>query len=298
MLFHVSHQTQYHYEYPAADSFAELRVCPQDGPGQKVLNRSLKIDPIVPVESYTDYFGNRVEFFSVPFRHQRLSVHSWAEVETTPVPMPEMALDVPVAEALQIYRGQMLEIFDFLQPSHHVPLGKILDSIHKNFFRSGRSLRDCLLELNQWIYTTFKYTQGATDISTPLSEVIATQKGVCQDFAHLMLCILRSSGIPARYVSGYIEASDPTKKKSTLVGAAASHAWVEALLPGMNWWGLDPTNNQPSGERHVRVAVGRDYRDVAPLRGTYLGAQHQELEVIVSMERRTAPDKKAPSAVR
>jgi len=289
MRFHISHQTQYDYPFYASDSFAELRVCPQDGPGQKVLQRGLEISPQTLVEQYSDYFGNTVEFFSIPYRHQKLSVHAWADVETESLPMPTLALEVTTAEALQIYKGQILDIFDFLQPSHYVPLGEVLKEIEEVFFRPSRTLGESLLELNSWIHGNFEYKQGVTDISTPLRQVIAQRKGVCQDFAHLMLGILRRSGIPARYVSGYIEAVDPTKKKPNLVGAAASHAWVEVLLPGLNWWGLDPTNHQVAGERHVRVAVGRDYRDVTPVRGTYLGAQHQKLQVIVSMKRQTQP---------
>ncbi|MEM8866765.1 MAG: transglutaminase family protein, partial [Verrucomicrobiota bacterium] len=116
-------------------------------------------------------------------------------------------------------------------------------------------------------------------------EIVATRRGVCQDFAHLMLAILRSNGIPARYVSGYIEPFDPTKADSKLIGAAASHAWVEVYLPGGFWWGLDPTNNQQAGERHVILAMGRDYQDVTPMRGTYKGATDQQLNVMVSLKR-------------
>jgi len=128
---------------------------------------------------------------------------------------------------------------------------------------------------------------GVTDVSTPISDVVKHRRGVCQDFANLMLAILRSNGLPARYVSGYIEAFDP-ESGDEMTGAAASHAWVEVYLPGGTWWGLDPTNNQVVGERHIVVAVGRDYHDVAPMRGTYKGANDQKLKVIVSLERRKA----------
>jgi transglutaminase-like putative cysteine protease len=297
MKFRVLHQTDYHYDQPASESFAELRIWPVDSICQKVAKRGLDLNPQVPVDDYIDYFGNRVEFFSIPFRHQHLSVKAWAEVETFPTQTPEAALHVPLAEARQIFNSQMLDLFEFLQPTTFVPLHKILQPLRKNFFKPTDNLRDSILHLNHWIFTHFKYEPGSTEIGTPLDQVVKQRSGVCQDFAHLMLAILRSYGIPARYVSGYIEAYDPDTKDKALTGAMASHAWVEAYLPGMYWWGLDPTNNQETGERHVKVAVGRDYADVAPLRGTYKGASNQKLEVIVTLKRRkTRAASPAPSA--
>lgn len=286
MRFRVVHQTEYRYEEPASESFAELRVCPMEVPGQKVGRRGVELSPSVPLESYEDYFGNRVEFFSVPFRHQRLSIRAWAEVETSARPPPPAALEVSVAEARQIFNSQMLTLFEFLQPTPFVPLHRVLSPLRRNFVRPQDNLREVLLALNHWIFKHFKYEPGSTEIGTPLDQVIRQRSGVCQDFAHLMLAILRTYGIPARYVSGYIEAYDPTSTDKALVGAMASHAWVEVYLPGGYWWGLDPTNDQQTGERHVKVAVGRDYGDVAPVRGTYKGASNQQLEVMVTLKRR------------
>ncbi len=286
MRFKVTHTTHYRYRQPASESFAELRVWPQDTPTQKVLSRQLEVEPEVPVDSYTDYFGNLVEFFSVPFRHNALSIHATAEVKTFPGPDLSAVLATPLGEARQIFNSHVYKIFDFLQATEKVPLRDLELPDGKRFFREADGIGECLLRLNGWIYKTYKYVPGATDISTPLPQVLQMKKGVCQDFAHLMLAILRYSGLPARYVSGYIEAYDPEKSDDKLVGAAASHAWVEALLPGGYWWGLDPTNNQVVGERHVKVAAGRDYDDVAPMRGTYKGAQDQRLQVLVSLKRR------------
>lgn len=285
MRFRITHQTEYHYRVPASESYAELRVNPSSDFHQRVVKRRLEIKPDTRIHSYTDHFGNHVEFFSIPFRHNRLIVRSHAEIETFPVQPPDSVLQVSVAEARQILNSRLLKIYTFLQPSTHVPLHKVLLPLRKNFFSHDQPLGDSLHELNRWIFGNFKYKSGVTDVSTPLDEVIRQRKGVCQDFAHLMISILRTYGLPARYVSGYIESHDPTQKAPSLIGAAASHAWVEVCLPGGFWWGLDPTNNQVAGERHVRVAVGRDYRDVAPLRGTYKGAQDQKLEVMVSVKR-------------
>ncbi|MFP4157481.1 MAG: transglutaminase domain-containing protein [Opitutales bacterium] len=287
MRFHLSHTTEYKYDVPASESFAELRVWPQDNASQHILSRRLLINPQPQVDHYVDYFGNHVEFFSIPYRHSALTVTSEAEVETYEVGPSAAALEVPVGEARQIYNSRRFQLFEFLEPSHHVPLDQHR-RIRKKFFRQGEMLGPSLLALNSWIYKNFEYRPGETVISTPISDIVAQRRGVCQDFAHLMLAILRSNGIPARYVSGYIEAYNPEQNDAKLIGAAASHAWVEVYLPGGTWWGLDPTNNQAVGPRHIEMAVGRDYSDVAPMRGTYKGANDQKLNVIVSLERKTA----------
>lgn len=288
MRFKILHHTEYHYRYPASESYAELRICPLSSQSQKVIKRRLELNPVTVVDEYQDFLGNKVEFFSIPYRHKRLVVRAFAEVETLPFQPSTEILEMAVGEAQQIYSAHMLELHPFLQPTDFVPLHKVLAPLKKNFLYSSEPLGEALLKLNQWIFHTFKYKPGTTDISTPLEEVIKRKRGVCQDFAHLMLSILRTYGIPARYVSGYIEAYDPNITDPALIGATASHAWVEVYLPGGTWWGLDPTNNQTSGERHVHVAHGRDYRDAAPLKGTYKGAQDQSLQVMVSVKRKVA----------
>lgn len=286
MRFQVSHTTEYKYAMPASESFAELRVWPQNNDSQRVLSRRLTVNPEPKVDHYVDYFGNHVEFFSIPYRHSSLSVTSEAEVETFEFYPSATTLEVAIGEARQLYNSQRYQLFEYMEPSHHVPLNQHR-RIRKRFFRQGETLGEALLDLNTWIYENFEYRSGETDVSTAVADVVAQRRGVCQDFAHLMLAILRSNGIPARYVSGYIEAFDPEEMSCELVGAAASHAWVEVYLPGGIWWGLDPTNNQAVGQRHIEVAVGRDYSDVAPMRGTYKGANDQKLNVIVSLERKT-----------
>lgn len=285
MRFNVSHTTHYDYAAPASESFAELRVWPRDTEAQRILSRELVIEPATPVDHYLDYFGNHVEFFSIPFRHSEVSVKAVAEVETFPFQPPPYVLNTPIGEARQIYNSTLFRLFEFIQPTELAPLSPARKGIRKVFFRESLEIGAALLKLNEWIFKNFEYKPGVTDITTPLEEVVKNRRGVCQDFAHLMLAILRSHGLPARYVSGYIEAFDPEKTDPKLIGAAASHAWVEVFLPGGFWWGLDPTNNQPAGERHVKVAVGRDYNDVAPMRGTYKGALDQRLQVMVSLTR-------------
>ncbi len=298
MYFRINHRTDYVYREPASDSFIELRVWPQDGPGQQVLGRGISVQPSVPLDHYVDYFGNRVEYFSVPFRHERLTIDAWTDVETRSWTPPAPCLDVTAGEARQILRSQMMHLFDFVQPTFYVPLDPTVRRLADNPFPPGEPLGPCLEGLNRWIHTHFRYRPGTTEVGTPLAEVIAKRRGVCQDFAHLMLAILRIHGFPARYVSGYIESHTPAASAGpSLTGSAASHAWVEVFLPGGVWWGLDPTNNGPAGERHVRVGSGRDYRDVAPLRGTFKGASAHALEVSVSVQRRGRRKTRRPESV-
>lgn len=286
MRFLISHETLYAYESPASESVGELRVCPVDTRHQTVRNRRLVLEPEIPVDSYQDYFGNTVECFAIPFRHKQLRVRMEAEVTTAPIKDPGPVADTPVGQARRLSGRERINLYLYRLPTAAVPLGSVLEPLDLPPFRQSHPLRECLLGLNSWIHGQFEYRSGVTDVSTPLATIIGTRRGVCQDFAHLMLSILRTNGLAARYVSGYIEPTDPTVKDGAeLIGAAASHAWVEIFLPDGTWWGLDPTNNQTVGERHVKISVGRDYHDVAPLRGTYKGATNQKLKVIVSIKR-------------
>lgn len=285
MRFAVSHTTFYRYEQPASESVAELRLWPVSGSSQTVEGRELTIEPSARVGSFTDFWGNRVEYFAIPFRHESLRIVSSAEVETHAQGSVDYCAEVTVAEARQIVNRSSIEAVEFRRPSRLVPLGEVLKPLGKRFVLADAPVVGTAWAINSWIRRNFEYVPGATDVRTPLEDVVGLRKGVCQDFAHVMLSILRTGGIPARYVSGYIEPVDPTQADSELIGAAASHAWVEVLLPGGRWWGLDPTNDQVAGERHIKVAVGRDYDDVAPFRGTFKGVTGQELEVDVRIER-------------
>lgn len=285
MRFRVTHHTIYHYRQPASESVAELRVCPQTDTTQRVLSQKTEVEPEVKLGSFSDHWGNRVEYFSIPYRHDKLVVRAVAEVETFPLADLSAYEQVTFAEARQIMVPRTLDFFDFRRASQRVPTGRALRGIREHFAAPERPVMDTLLAVNGWIYKHFKYVPGATDVGTPVAEVIRSRRGVCQDFAHLMLAIVRTIGIPARYVSGYIESNQPDKPDKALIGAAASHAWIEAALPGDVWVGFDPTNNQMAGERHVKVAVGRDYEDVAPVKGTFKGADDQKLQVMVSVTR-------------
>ncbi|MGF1678807.1 MAG: transglutaminase domain-containing protein [Candidatus Methylacidiphilales bacterium] len=289
MIFRITHKTVYHYQSPASESYGELRICPLSNPSQAVLKRQLTVTPATRIRHYDDVFGNRVEFFSIPHRHDMLEVHATAEVRTHPQTMPEAAELITIAESRQVLARRLMDNYIYLRATPLVPLHGVLTPLRTDFIKRHQSIASALLFVNQWIHKNIQYQPGVTNSNTALQTIIQKRRGVCQDFAHLMLSILRTYEIPARYVSGYIEAYDPSTTDPALVGATASHAWVEALLPGGQWVGLDPTNNQIASERHVRVAVGRDYQDVAPLTGTFKGAHNQNLNVIVSVKRKKKP---------
>ena len=285
MIFNIVHTTSYEYSAPAIESFTELRVRPRQSNRQNVHSHLTEVEPRAALEEFTDYYGNTVECLSVPFRHRCLTVTSRSTVETLPHKDALSGLDLTVSEAVRLNWPHRRELFDFLMPSMHAPITPELEALSKQQLPSSASFSESLLELCTFIYKNFTYMPGVTDIRTPLAEVLQKRAGVCQDFAHLMIALIRCAGLPARYVSGYIETE--SSGSSNLVGATASHAWVEVYLPSGLWVGIDPTNDILEGERHVQIGIGRDYHDVSPLRGVFKGAERQHLSVGVTVSRTT-----------
>jgi transglutaminase-like putative cysteine protease len=286
MIFNIVHTTAYEYSAPAIESFTELRVHPRQSNLQNVLHHVTEVTPRVPLEVFTDYYGNTVECLSVPFRHKTLSVTSRSTVETMPRNDALCGLDLTVSEAVRLNWQHRRQLFDYMMPSKNAPITPEIEALSKERLPSSASFAQSIQELCSYIYNEFKYMPGTTDVRTPLTEVLKKRQGVCQDFAHLMIALVRSAGLPARYVSGYIE-TEPVKSATNLTGATASHAWVEVYLPSGLWLGLDPTNDMMEGERHVQIGVGRDYQDVSPLRGVFKGAERQQLSVAVTVSRTT-----------
>ena len=293
MRFRILHRTFYRYSGTASESFMEARLTPVNDSRQQVISRALVTTPASNLHTYTDYFGNTVETFSIVQRHRSLALVARAEVETFPVEPSVAALEISVSESRQIWRGKKLEFYEFLMPSPAVQMSAPINRLANQFFPPGALIGPSLWKFMGWIYENFKYTPGATTLSTPVVNVLKTRTGVCQDFAQLMLAVLRSAEIPARYVTGYIEtegqrraseAKEPGRFKR-LVGASETHAWVEVSVPGGFWWGLDPTNNCVAGERHVKLAVGRDFYDSTPTHGVFKGTQTDKLTVAVVMQR-------------
>jgi transglutaminase-like putative cysteine protease len=285
MEFDITHTTRYRYAHPAAEAYGEARLTPPTLPSQTVVSHCVKIDPEVKVSSYTDPFGNEVGFFSLPFRHEHLVVINTAVVRTHRIELPKQSLEQTVQETRQILGSALPDIFDFLQPTPVVPIGREAVQWARKYLRGRAPLGEALQLLNDAIYGKFTYCSGSTENSTPLAQVWKTKTGVCQDFAHIGLSILRTAGLPARYVCGYIEASAPDPGKR-LTGSIATHAWIEVLVPGMCWVAIDPTNRQWVNDRYVALSFGRDYRDATPIRGTFKGSGGQSMKVRVLMKRR------------
>jgi transglutaminase-like putative cysteine protease len=288
MLFEITHRTEYRYGRSASEAYIEARLTPPSLAEQTIESHELSFDPASAVSTYVDSFGNTVTVFSMTRRHEKLSLLNRALVRTREIPRPDDSLAVRVAETRQVFSSRLADFFIYLQPTSVVPTGPIATDWAQRFFPGDAPLGKALEALNQSIHKKFRYDSAATDTSTPLAAVWKQRAGVCQDFAHVMLNVLRTAGIPARYVCGYIESDPvrPTPGASRLVGSLATHAWVEVLTPGLNWVALDPTNNQWCGPRHVTMSYGRDAADASPVRGTFKGSRAQAMTVKVTMKRR------------
>ena len=294
MEFEVTHTTKYRYTQPAAEAYGEVRLTPPNHSGQTVVSHRLEIQPEVRTSAYDDHFGNRVEFFSVPFRHRKLVVTNRLVVRTHLEPRPIEALELSIQEVRQILASALPDVFDFLQPTTVVATGREAVAWARKYLRGDRPIGPALTELNEAIHREFRYQSGSTENSTPLATIWKTRRGVCQDFAHIGLSILRTAGLPARYICGYIEtgpAEPANGERRRLVGAVATHAWIEILVPGMRWVAIDPTNRQWVDDRYVTVSFGRDYQDAAPLRGRFKGSAGQAMSVRVYVKRRTGKAK-------
>ena len=287
MLFEITHRTDYRYGQPAREAYIEARLTPPGLPSQEILSHAIDFQPPTGVSTYHDYFGNEVTFYSMTLRHERLTIVNKLTVRTKETSPPSGALDVTIAEARQLFASRFTDVFDYLQPTAAVPIGTPSIDWARKFFTGGAPLGEALERLNRAIHEKFHYDPGSTNNSTPLETVWKQRAGVCQDFTHVMLGVLRTAGIPSRYVCGYIESDpiQPAERRTRLIGSLATHAWVEALAPGMNWLAIDPTNNQWCGSRHVTMSYGRDSVDATPVRGTFKGSGDQRMKVRVLMKR-------------
>jgi transglutaminase-like putative cysteine protease len=288
MLFRVTHTTDYRYGEPVAEAYLELRLTPLSREGQTIQEHRLTIEPASRTSGYRDYFGNEVAFLSLPYRHSRLTIRSEALVKTEFKALPEESLELTTQEARQILTGSLPLVFDYLQPTDMVKIGREAVQWAKRYLTGQTVLRKGLENLNRAIYENFQYRKGATNFSTDVSTIWRDRTGVCQDFAHIMLSVLRTAGLPSRYVCGYIETAPPrgdNGEGKRLVGSVATHAWVEVLLPGQHWVALDPTNNRWCGEQHIAVSFGRDASEAAPIRGTFKGSGDQMMKVQVKVIR-------------
>jgi transglutaminase-like putative cysteine protease len=291
--FRIEHVNTYHYAHSVGLNYGEARLLPRAAAGQRVLERTLVMNPFVDdFRERDDAFGNRVVWFSLRQPHQSLSVTACSLIERTALPLPA---DSPgweeVVEALckplhgeAEASAECVTAREFCLPSPHIPFEPAAIDYVRASFTPGRPLLEAAADLTARIYAEFAYRPNATQIDTPIAEVLAERHGVCQDFAHLALSGLRGLGLAARYVSGYLETT-PAPGEPIVFGADASHAWISLYLPEQGWFDFDPTNGVPTGDGHLTLAWGRDYADVAPLKGVIYGGGTHQLDVGVTVTR-------------
>lgn len=284
--YRVEHATVYDYAEPVVQSWQLAHLRPRVLPWQRVSAHELAIDP-PPAErdEEVDAFGNSALRFALHAAHRRLAVHARSLVEVGPRPAPPG--DDPPWEAVRDALRQGASAPDLLaaqlsEPSAMVPLSAAARDYAAPLFTPGRGWGEAITALMRAIHRDFTFDGTATVVGSPVDEVLALRRGVCQDFAHLMIAALRAHGLPARYVSGYL-LTDAPPGQSRLAGVDASHAWVAAWAPQAGWVEFDPTNDQYADARYVTLAWGADFGDVAPLRGVIVGGGRQALQVAVSV---------------
>ncbi len=287
LRYRVRHLTGYQYSGRVDLCHNLAHLTPRETEGTTILAHQIEIDPWPDFQSGgIDYFGNQESFFSIQSPHEHLNVISTFTLEKTsfdPGGLSGVAWDNYPPTGGSTDEGDVL-IEDYRVPSLACPRLSSLRDYLKPSLRTGRDLLDLGDEVMGRIHAEFTFSPGATEISTPVATVLENRSGVCQDFAHLMISCFRTLGIPARYVSGYLETLPPPGKPK-LQGADASHAWVEIFAPGRGWTGFDPTNNQRPADRHIKLCHGRDYFDVQPVQGIFLGSGSHTLHVEVDVER-------------
>jgi transglutaminase-like putative cysteine protease len=279
MRLSVFHRTAFNYGSPATNSVNTLHLEPRTFPYQKTLSALIRVMPATRVRRFTDLFQNITHHFELPRPHTRLEIESRIRVHNLPLDISEASREATVEQFADPSIREL--IWPYLQESRSVSRHPEVWREALDITRSIPSVFQQATALMQWIHREFRYEPGSTNVNTHLEEAFEMRHGVCQDFTHVMLGLCRSVGIPARYASGYLY----NGPRDTLVGAQASHAWAEVYLPAAGWIGFDPTNNTLADERYVKVSVGRDYDDVAPVRGNYQGSGHCRMEVEVEVEK-------------
>lgn len=287
MKYRIIHNTSYNYSVPASLSQNELFLYPRNTPSQEVVECKLSI---VPEPQYlhcrTDYFGNTIHLFMVQHPHNELAMSATSIVRTSlpVVPLPNATLPwETTAQRLSARRQpNELEASQFTFASPMVTVNPETTAYALPSFPPGTPILAGAADLVRRIFTEFTYDKEASTVNTTVEQVLAHRKGVCQDFAHLAISCMRGLGLAARYVSGYLETIPPPGKQK-LVGADASHAWISVFVPDFGWVDLDPTNNLPANDTYITVAWGRDYGDVAPVKGVVMGGGVHLLSVTVDV---------------
>ncbi|WOD13083.1 transglutaminase family protein [Pseudomonas sp. NyZ704] len=290
MKYQLRHSTLYEYSGPVSLSHNEARILPRNLPWQWCTNAKLDISPNpVRMRERIDFFGNRVVYFSLESLHEELQVNVTSEIETRPRPTQDFFSTIAWEQAVRETAADIrysnrdcLEARLFMLDSPFIHQHESLANYALSSFAAGRNLLDAVLDLNQRIFNEFVYDPDFTTVATPLKEVLASRRGVCQDFAHLAIGCLRSLGLAARYISGYMETMPPAGQEK-LLGADATHAWLAVFIPGWGWLEIDPTNGCVPDERYIVLGWGRDFADVTPLKGVMTGGGEHKLTVAVDV---------------
>jgi len=275
-VFTIHHITRYDYDRPVKESVNEIKIFPFVVPEQEVLHQELIITGQPEVLTFTDYWGNKTGCFNLLQPHKEMVIESKLTVRTAIAPEPSIALPSYVKD-LELAIGNDLHLLELVRTSPSSSEA-LMQSYIASFYSPEKTIDQIVKDCCAFIFTDFTYIKGITTIETTVDEIVAQKAGVCQDFAHVMLELLRMIGIPSRYVSGYI-----CPNKNGMRGEGATHAWVEAFIPNHGWIGIDPTNNVWATNNHVKLAVGRDFSDCTPAKGTFKGPARQSLSVYVSV---------------
>lgn len=290
-FYKIKHLTRYAYAAPVIDCANQLMIYPLEDDRLTVQRQDVAISYDPEMAFFTDYFGNRVGVFTVIKPHTELVIESDVEVVTHAIQFP---MDEEPAEVQWQHLASLrhdVGYMDFLTPEASALKDEIRNALSAEINGADKPLKNALV-LSEYVYDHFSYEKGVTNVETPTEEIWRLRAGVCQDFAHMLLFMLRLVGIPARYVSGYV-----CPKEEGVRGAGATHAWVEAYIPFYGWLGLDPTNNCIVNDGHVRMAIGRNFSDCTPIKGTYKGIGAHTLTVSVHIENGEPAPEQPPLAL-
>ena len=275
-IFKIVHITKYQYNWPIKESINEIRLFPHNFDNQQVLDYQLFITHDPEIEYFRDYYGNRFANFNTLEAHQEMIIESRMTVQVThSLKIP--AVDPTTIKDLEEEKNNNITLLRLNYPET-ISKQEEIDNILTTIDVTNKPIITIAQLCNTYIFNNFTYTKGITNIETTIDEILSLKKGVCQDFANVLLQLLRTAGIPSRYVSGYI-----CPNESGLRGEGATHAWVEIYTPTQGWLGLDPTNNIWTMDNHVKLAVGRNFHDCTPIKGTFKGLARQTLSVSVSI---------------
>ncbi len=291
MHFFIRHLTKFVYKTPVSESIMETRMHPRSDANQRCLTFQLSVTPRCRVFSYRDHLSNNVHHFDIPVQHSQLVIVAESLVEMQPqAPMPtSLPYDAWQELDQEVHEG---DFWEMLLPSEFATPTAELEAFaaHLNLQRRDDPLT-VLHQLNEQIYRYFDYKPKSTRADSPIDVALTSRAGVCQDFAHIAIALIRTKlRIPCRYVSGYLYHGGDAQSQKHRSDDSATHAWIEAFLPELGWVGFDPTNNLIAGERHIRTAIGRDYADVPPTHGMFRGRTRSELTVAV----RVTPSEATP----